>query len=146
MKIRLLSLLALPLAALAAEPAAYKKLTLSTEFFSEGAAFGDFNNDGKLDAVSGPYWYEGPDFTKRHELFAPIAFDPLKYSDNFIAFAHDFNADGWADVLVLGFPGVDASPKERRGGYVQASCERFIWPTPHPTPVGCALFPRSTET
>ena len=95
----------------AAEPsvAAYKKLTLSTEFFSEGAAFGDFNNDGQLDAVSGPYWYEGPDFTKRHELFAPIAFDPLKYSDNFIAFAHDFNADGWTDVLVLGFPGVDAS-------------------------------------
>lgn len=93
----------------APDTTAYKKLTLAKEFFCEGAAFGDFNKDGQLDVVSGPYWYAGPDFTKRHELFTPFVFDPLKYSDNFFAFAHDFNADGWPDVLVLGFPGVDAS-------------------------------------
>ena len=96
-------------AANAAATPAYKKLTLSKEFYSEGAAFADFNKNGQLDVVSGPYWYEGPDFTKRHELFTPFVFDPLKYSDNFFAFTHDFNADGWPDVLVLGFPGVDAS-------------------------------------
>ena len=100
---------ALPSPAAAAEAPAYKKLTLAKEFFCEGAAFGDFNKDGQLDVVSGPYWYEGPDFTKRHELFTPLVFDPLKYSDNFFAFVHDFNGDGWPDVLVIGFPGVDAS-------------------------------------
>ena len=95
--------------AFAATDPGYRKLQLSDQFFCEGATFADLNNDGHPDAISGPYWYEGPDFTKRHELFPPLAFDPLKYSDNFFAFAHDFNADGWIDVLVLGFPGVDAS-------------------------------------
>ncbi|MDB5356889.1 MAG: repeat protein, partial [Phycisphaerales bacterium] len=49
----------------------WKKITLSHDFVSEGANFGDFNHDGKQDVVSGPYWYEGPDFTKRHEYMTP---------------------------------------------------------------------------
>ena len=28
-----------------------------------------------------------------------------KYSDNFFAWAHDFNKDGWNDILIVGFPG-----------------------------------------
>ena len=46
----------------------FKKLTLSTKFYAEGAYYGDFNRDGKLDVVAGPFWFEGPDFTKRHEI------------------------------------------------------------------------------
>src|SRR5437868_12704888 len=46
----------------------FKKLRLTEQFWSEGANFGDFNHDGKMDIVSGPYWYEGPDFKKRHEF------------------------------------------------------------------------------
>ena len=38
-------------AALAADPK-FKKITLSNEFFSEGASAGDFNKDGKLDFVA----------------------------------------------------------------------------------------------
>src|SRR5438552_378546 len=45
----------------------FKKIQLTDKFWSEGATFGDFNHDGKMDVVSGPYWYEGPDFNKRHE-------------------------------------------------------------------------------
>jgi hypothetical protein len=93
----------------------YHKLAPENKFYSEGAAFGDFNKDGVMDAVSGPYWYEGPEFSKRHEIYPALAFDPLKYSDNFLAFTHDFNGDGWIDVLVLGFPGVDASWYENPG-------------------------------
>jgi hypothetical protein len=89
--------------------AGYRKLTLNDQFFSEGATFGDLNNDGKPDAISGPYWWEGPDFKVRHDLYPALAFDPQRYSDNFFAFVHDFNGDGWNDVLILGFPGVDAS-------------------------------------
>ena len=44
----------------------FKKVQLSDQFWSEGANLGDFNKDGKLDVVSGPFWWEGPDFKKRH--------------------------------------------------------------------------------
>jgi hypothetical protein len=110
--LRLFGLLPLVLgAAFAAAPSApgYRKIQLNDQFFSEGAAFGDFNQDGQMDVVSGPYWYKGPEFKRRHEFYPAAPFDPLKYSDNFLAFTHDFNADGWTDIFVIGFPGVDAS-------------------------------------
>src|SRR5437899_99205 len=48
----------------------FKTIRLTEQFWSEGATFGDFNHDGKKDIVSGPYWWEGPDFQKRHEYYA----------------------------------------------------------------------------
>ena len=106
---------AAPAGAASGSMPAYRKLQLSDQFFCEGGTFDDLNRDGHPDAIAGPYWYEGPDFAKRHELYPPGPFDPLRYSDNFLAFTHDFNGDGWLDVLVLGFPGVDASWYENPG-------------------------------
>ena len=104
----------------------FKKLQLTDQFWSEGANIGDFNRDGKLDGVSGPYWYEGPDFQKKHEYYPATESFKKKnadgtettipgfegglgvnntYSKNFFAFSYDFNHDGWADILILGFPG-----------------------------------------
>jgi hypothetical protein len=83
----------------------YKKLTLSREFLAEGSHYGDFNRDGHMDVVAGPYWYEGPDFVKRHEIYPPKAFDPEQYSDNFLTFGIDINGDGWTDVFVCPQPG-----------------------------------------
>lgn len=121
----------------------WKKLKLDNYFWSEGANAGDFNKDGKLDVVSGPYWWEGPDFKVRHELMgttrkSPAGVAPFKlkkgdkeevvegfegalghnncYADNFFAFTHDFNADGWDDVLVYGFPGLEATWYENPQG------------------------------
>ena len=51
----------------------FKKVQLSDQFWSEGANFGDLNNDGQNDIISGPWWWEGPDFKKRHEIYAPTA-------------------------------------------------------------------------
>ena len=118
----------------------FKKTRLSDKFWSEGANFSDFNHDGKTDIVSGPYWYEGPDFKKRHEYYpATQTFNKKSaegkeeaiegfegalgvnnaYSDNFFAFAYDFNKDGWDDILILGFPGELSAwyenPKGREG-------------------------------
>ncbi len=55
-----------------AEPPAptFKKSVLSDKFYAEGAYYGDFNRDGKLDVVAGPFWYEGPDFTKEARVSA----------------------------------------------------------------------------
>src|SRR5678815_2682964 len=47
----------------------WKKIQLSDQFWSEGANIGDFNHDGKMDVVSGPYWWAGPDFKERHEYY-----------------------------------------------------------------------------
>ena len=47
----------------------WKKIQLGDQFWSEGAAVGDFNKDGKMDVVSGPFWWEGPDFKTRHEYY-----------------------------------------------------------------------------
>lgn len=96
-------------------PPSYRKLQLNDQFFAEGSTFGDLNRDGHADAVAGPYWYEGPDFKQRHEYYPALPWDPLRYSDNFFAYTHDFNGDGWNDILVLGFPGVDASWYENPG-------------------------------
>ena len=97
----------------------FKKLTLSTKFYAEGAYYGDFNRDGKLDVVAGPYWFEGPDFTKRHEYREAKAFDPKGYSDNFLTYVGDFNGDGWPDVLCIGYPGSAAywyeNPRGKEG-------------------------------
>jgi putative membrane-bound dehydrogenase-like protein len=133
-------------AALAADPAlrTFEKHHLDEHFWSEGATFGDFNRDGKMDIVSGPYWYEGPDFKVRHEYYpATQTFKRLgpdgkeesvpgfegalgtknTYSDNFFAFVYDFNGDGWPDILIIGFPGKDASwfenPKGKDGPWTR---------------------------
>ena len=104
----------------------FRKIQLSDQFWSEGANYGDFNHDGKMDIVSGPYWWEGPDFLKRHEYAPATTSFKIKkadgtelvipgckgalsqenaYSSNFFAFTCDFNGDGWTDILILGFPG-----------------------------------------
>jgi hypothetical protein len=112
---------------LAADPK-FKKITLSNDFFSEGATVGDFNKDGKLDYVAGQVWVEGPDFTKKHEFATPQKVNPLEYSRNFFAFVYDFNKDGWDDVLIIGFPGEDASwyqnPGKQSSGDTDAPWQR----------------------
>ncbi len=118
----------------------FKKTQLSDKFWSEGATFGDFNHDGIMDIVAGPYWYEGPNFRSRHEFYPASQTFVLKkpdasqekiegfegalgvenkYSDNFFAYAYDFNADGWDDILIIGFPGEQSAwyenPKNPNG-------------------------------
>ena len=46
-----------------------------------------------------------------------------KYSDNFFAWAFDFNNDRWKDILIVGFPGTDTSwfenPKGKPGHWIR---------------------------
>lgn len=104
----------------------FEKKVLSELFYGEGAAYGDFNHDGKMDIVSGPFWYEGPDFTKKHQYFDDASskpFDKERYSKNFFAFTYDINGDGWDDIIIFGFPHEDGSwyenPKGGEGPWVR---------------------------
>jgi len=86
----------------------FERLQLSKDFYCEGASSADINQDGKMDLVSGPYWYAGPDFADRHEFYPVKTYDINGYSPNFLCFAYDINQDKWPDILVIGFPGQPA--------------------------------------
>jgi putative membrane-bound dehydrogenase-like protein len=86
----------------------WKRQQLHGDFYSEGAAIGDINGDGKPDVVAGPFWWEGPTFEKKHAYYEPKIFSINGYSDNFFAYVHDFDADKRNDILILGFPGKEA--------------------------------------
>lgn len=94
----------------------FERHNLSNTYYSEGATAGDLNNDGQIDAVYGPYWFEGPDFKTKHELYKPKKFGAHRYSeDNFFNWVYDFNGDGWNDILVVGIPATPAIIFENPG-------------------------------
>ncbi len=96
----------------------FEKKWLTAQFYAEGANAGDFNNDGKIDVVSGPFIYEGPEFDpgKKHKFADFGPFDPLVYSSVFFEFVYDFNHDGWQDIMTIGFPGKEAQWYENPKG------------------------------
>ncbi|MDE0571009.1 MAG: hypothetical protein OSB44_10020, partial [Verrucomicrobiales bacterium] len=78
-------------ASFAEEVPNFKRLQLTDKFYAEGASAGNFNDDDKMDVVSGPYWYAGPDFTKRYEIYDTKEFKPKGYAPNFNTWAYDIN-------------------------------------------------------
>ena len=83
----------------------FERQQLTDTYFSEGANFGDINRDGKLDAIHGPYWWQGPEFKVRREIFAPKPQNRDGYSTNFFTWVYDFTGDGWNDLVSVGLPG-----------------------------------------
>ena len=63
---------------------------------SEPAAFVDVNNDGRLDILSGEYWYEAPGWRKHR--FRDLNFTD-NYIDDFSDLPLDVNGDGRIDVV-----------------------------------------------
>jgi hypothetical protein len=122
----------------------FRKIQLTDQFWSEGAAYADFNHDGKMDIVSGPFWYEGPGFKTRHEYrpaqdsftttnaagktvtipgFEGALGQKNAYSDDFLTFTFDINGDGWADVIIVGYPGKETywyeNPRNQPGPWAR---------------------------
>jgi hypothetical protein len=83
----------------------FKKTVLFSDFVSEGVAVGDVNNDGKIDVMAGPFWFEAPTW-KRHEIYTPKLYVAEKeWSNSMLNFALDVNQDGWVDLIRVDFPG-----------------------------------------
>ncbi|MEZ6062514.1 MAG: VCBS repeat-containing protein, partial [Planctomycetaceae bacterium] len=83
----------------------FSRQQLSDVYFSEGASAGDINGDGIADVVYGPYWFEGPTFETKHEIYPAVPQNVNGYADNFFNWVYDFDGDGANDVLTVGFPG-----------------------------------------
>tara|TARA_R110002049_G_scaffold46487_1_gene135117 strand:- start:51832 stop:57669 length:5838 start_codon:yes stop_codon:yes gene_type:complete len=93
----------------------FQRQQLTDDYFSEGANAGDVNGDGVPDVVYGPYWFEGPAYTTKHEIYEPVPQNRDRYADNFFTWLYDFNGDGRNDVFVVGFPGTPAYVYENPG-------------------------------
>src|ERR1700730_11654736 len=92
-----------------------KKIVIDKTFRSEGVGVADFNKDGKLDIFVGDVWYEAPDW-KMHEVRPYKKWDGATgYSESFACFPDDFNGDGYADVIVIPFPGKECFWYENPG-------------------------------
>src|SRR3982751_1213845 len=85
----------------------FKKQELNPFYYGWSAAAADFNKDGVLDVVSGPYYYVGPDYTTAREIYPAQAYNAsTEYSnDDWVQHAYDFTGDGWPDVLTTSHAG-----------------------------------------
>ena len=68
---------------------------------TEACGVADFNCDGKLDVVAGPYLYLAPDFKARkvREVKSDVKEDGKGYAHDFMNLPLDVNADGKPDVV-----------------------------------------------
>ncbi len=78
----------------------FRMQRISDMSYSWSAAAADFNRDGVMDIVAGPYIYYGPDFTRSREIFLATTYSPSsQLPATNCEFAYDFNGDGWPDIL-----------------------------------------------
>jgi hypothetical protein len=84
----------------------YRMLRLTPFYYSFASGAADFDRDGNLDIVSGPFIFLGPDFTKAREFYMALSTNPsTSFSSNWLEFAGDFTGDGWPDVLLASTSG-----------------------------------------
>jgi FG-GAP-like repeat len=126
---------ACPLFANAAEPDSatnikWKKTVLDKKFTSEGVAVADVNKDGKIDILTGEFWYEAPDW-KPHRIRPGkddyAEGDKNVYSKTMLCWTDDVNGDGWPDLIVIGFPGEPCHWYENPQGKDGMWKEHLLW-------------------
>jgi len=93
-------------------PIHFRKQLIADERYEAAGVF-DVDNDGVLDIVSGAWWYQGPDFTKRHFIGEVRAEN--EYYDDFSCVPLDINGDGRIDYVTGGWWGDTIRWRENPG-------------------------------
>jgi hypothetical protein len=83
-------------------PIKFRMERIASEAFESLGVF-DINNDGKLDILSGSYWYEAPSFQNRHYIGPIQRVDD--YYDDFATIPVDVDKDGYMDFITGGWFG-----------------------------------------
>ncbi len=83
-------------------PLKFRRVLIADERYEAAGVF-DVNGDGIPDIVSGAFWYEGPDFRKRHFIGEVQAVG--EYFDDFSAIPLDVDGDGRMDFVTGGWWG-----------------------------------------
>jgi hypothetical protein len=74
----------------------FKKVLIDSGTYEAASVF-DVDKNGILDIVCGAYWYEGPDFTKKHKICDIAPAD--EYYNDFSDIPMDVNGDGFIDIV-----------------------------------------------
>src|SRR3990172_9229976 len=93
-------------------PLKWRKVLIADERYESAGVF-DVDNDGRLDIVSGAYWYAGPDFKRQH-LIGEVRAEG-EYYDDFATIAMDVNGDGHMDFITGGWWGNTVRWRENPG-------------------------------
>ncbi len=83
-------------------PVRFTRQAIASEAF-EAAGVVDVDGDGVLDIVSGSFWYQGPDFRKRHWIGDTRRVG--EYYDDFSTIVLDVDGDGRPDLITGGWWG-----------------------------------------
>ncbi|WP_299529789.1 VCBS repeat-containing protein [Ulvibacterium sp.] len=83
-------------------PLQFEKQKIASESFESVGVF-DVNKDKVPDLVSGSYWYEGPNYLKRHFIGDFKRYG--EYYDDFSTLPLDVNGDGYMDYITGGWFG-----------------------------------------
>ncbi|MEO6803414.1 MAG: FG-GAP-like repeat-containing protein [Granulicella sp.] len=78
----------------------FRMQRISPFYYNWSATTADFNRDGKMDVLAGPYIYYGPNYTRRSEIYPAESANPSNAYAMLLDHAGDFTGDGWPDLLV----------------------------------------------
>lgn len=78
----------------------YRMQRIDDYYYAWAASVADVNHTGNKDIVTGPYYYLGPDYTVKREIFVAQTYAPgREFDESMVVYTEDFTGDGWPDMI-----------------------------------------------